>query len=103
MDVPARTHSLVVNFGEVLSILSSGAVKATTHRVLSPPSSKLVGSARQTLAMFWQPPPYFKVKPLDDTSFGAHSSNLDTLPFGDWVQNALAVFRADTSCLVSSL
>eukprot|EP00971_Amphidinium_carterae_P281029 5579905-Amphidinium_carterae.1 len=49
VGVPAVKDSLVVNFGEVLSMLTDGAVKATMHRVLSPSRDRLIGSARRSL------------------------------------------------------
>mmetsp|Transcript_43617 Transcript_43617/g.102850 ORF Transcript_43617/g.102850 Transcript_43617/m.102850 type:complete len:345 (+) Transcript_43617:66-1100(+) len=90
VDVPASPQTLVVNFGEALSILSAGAVKATTHRVLSPPADKLEGSARQTLVMFWEPPAEFKLKPLDDSNFGEYTYGVDGMPFGEWLANAVS-------------
>mmetsp|Transcript_47167 Transcript_47167/g.112251 ORF Transcript_47167/g.112251 Transcript_47167/m.112251 type:complete len:374 (+) Transcript_47167:54-1175(+) len=85
VGVPAVKQSLVVNFGEVFSMLTDGAVKATMHRVVSPPSHQLEGSARQSLAMFWQPPADFIVKPLADST-GPTTANKDVgdLTFGDW-------------------
>ena len=40
--------AVVVNFGEALSIITSGAVKSTTHRVVSPPQSKMEGEHQST-------------------------------------------------------
>mmetsp|Transcript_5992 Transcript_5992/g.8089 ORF Transcript_5992/g.8089 Transcript_5992/m.8089 type:complete len:335 (-) Transcript_5992:149-1153(-) len=90
VDVPAVKDSFVVNFGEVLSMLTDGAVKATMHRVLSPSSDQLVGSARRTLVLFWQPPPDFIVKPLDDSTFGNADTDATALPFGDWIRKAFS-------------
>mmetsp|Transcript_28581 Transcript_28581/g.51958 ORF Transcript_28581/g.51958 Transcript_28581/m.51958 type:complete len:335 (-) Transcript_28581:177-1181(-) len=88
VGVPAVRDSLVVNFGEVLSMLTDGAVKATMHRVLSPSRDQLIGSARRSLVMFWQPPPDFIVKPLKDTTYG--DTDATDLTFSEWFRNAFA-------------
>lgn len=51
LDVPPLPGTLVVNLGEVLEILSNGFLRATVHRVLSPPS----GTDRLSVAFFLGP------------------------------------------------
>ena len=51
LDVPPLPGSLVVNLGEVLEILSGGLLRATVHRVVSPPP----GADRLSLAFFLGP------------------------------------------------
>jgi len=51
MDVPPLPGTLVVNLGEVLEILSGGFLRATVHRVISPPQ----GADRLSLAFFLGP------------------------------------------------
>lgn len=51
IEVPPLPGSLVVNLGEVLEILSGGYLRATLHRVISPPS----GAERLSVAYFHGP------------------------------------------------
>jgi isopenicillin N synthase-like dioxygenase len=48
VDVALRTGSLVVNIGELLELASDGYLRATLHRVLSPPA----GTQRFSAAFF---------------------------------------------------
>lgn len=48
VDVPPRPGSLVINIGELLELASDGYLRATLHRVLSPPS----GTERFSAAFF---------------------------------------------------
>ena len=51
IDVPPLVDSLVINLGEVLEILTQGYLRATTHRVVSPPQA----SSRLSVAFFLSP------------------------------------------------
>jgi isopenicillin N synthase-like dioxygenase len=51
VDVPPRPHSLVVNVGEALELLSGGYLRATIHRVVSPP----IGAERLSVGFFLGP------------------------------------------------
>lgn len=51
LDVPPLPGTLVVNLGEVLELLSGGFLRATLHRVISPPA----GSDRLSVAFFLGP------------------------------------------------
>lgn len=48
IDVPPRDNTLVVNIGELLELASNGYLRATVHRVVSPPA----GSERLSIAFF---------------------------------------------------
>jgi isopenicillin N synthase-like dioxygenase len=48
IDAAPRADTLVVNIGELLELASNGYLRATVHRVVSPP----VGSERLSLAFF---------------------------------------------------
>jgi len=97
VGVPAVKDSLVVNFGEVLSMLTDGEVKATMHRVLSPSRDQLIGSARRSLVMFWQPPPDFIVKPLKDSTFSSAISDSKDMTFSEWYRNMVAKLHRQPS------
>ncbi|MEQ4616885.1 MAG: 2-oxoglutarate and iron-dependent oxygenase domain-containing protein [Corticimicrobacter sp.] len=51
IDAPPLPGTVVVNLGEVLEILSNGYLRATLHRVVSPPA----GTDRLSLAFFLSP------------------------------------------------
>jgi isopenicillin N synthase-like dioxygenase len=51
IDVPPRPHSLVVNVGEALELLTGGYLRATIHRVVSPPP----GAERLSVGFFLGP------------------------------------------------
>jgi isopenicillin N synthase-like dioxygenase len=51
LDVPPRQGTFVVNIGESLEMLTNGYLRATTHRVVSPPP----GSERISVAFFLGP------------------------------------------------
>jgi len=48
IDAPPRAGTFVINIGELLEMASSGYLKATTHRVVSPPP----GVERMSVAFF---------------------------------------------------
>jgi isopenicillin N synthase-like dioxygenase len=48
IDAPPRRGTFVVNIGEILEMASNGYLKATTHRVVSPPA----GVERYSIAFF---------------------------------------------------
>ncbi|NBF11241.1 isopenicillin N synthase family dioxygenase [Pseudomonas sp. Fl4BN1] len=48
IDAPPREHTLVVNIGELLELATHGYLRATVHRVLSPPA----GRERLSIAFF---------------------------------------------------
>jgi len=89
LDVPAIEGTLVVNFGEVLSCLTGGAVRATKHRVLAPPPSLRLGSARTSTVCFFQPHAEFAISPLLDSDFGGHFVGEKDRPFREWLGSAL--------------
>jgi isopenicillin N synthase-like dioxygenase len=51
VDVPPRADALVVNIGELLEIATNGYLRATRHRVVSPPP----GSDRIAVPFFFNP------------------------------------------------
>jgi len=51
IDVAPRPHSLIVNVGEALELLSGGFLRATVHRVVSPP----LAADRVSVAFFLGP------------------------------------------------
>lgn len=98
VGIPSVPGTLVVTCGEVLSIISGGRVEATTHRVTVPTMAKGVGSARDTLALFYQPHPGFKVKPPRDTDFDTGIVYPEEgIPFNEWFALAFANLRTAKS------
>ncbi len=51
LDAPPRPGAFVVNIGELLEVATDGYLKATTHRVLSPPD----GATRLSVPFFLNP------------------------------------------------
>lgn len=51
IDAPPMTGAFVVNIGELLEVATDGYLKATVHRVLSPPG----GSDRISIPFFYNP------------------------------------------------
>lgn len=84
MDVPTIEDTLVVNFGEVLACLTGSAVRATKHRVLAPPASLRLGSARTSTVCFFNPPGEFAITPFD-SDFSGHFVGEVDLPFRQWL------------------
>jgi deacetoxycephalosporin-C synthase len=91
-DVPAIPGTLVVNFGEILSILTNGAVKATTHQVLAPNKNMMKESRRTSTVCFFQPKPNFVVKPLRDSDFSQYNADDTGAPFKDWIARMIEQF-----------
>jgi isopenicillin N synthase-like dioxygenase len=61
VDVPVVPRTLVVNLGEMLQLATYGYLKATVHRVVSPP----VGVERVSSVYFFNPRLDATVRPLD--------------------------------------
>ncbi len=89
-DIPAIDGVLVVNFGEVLSFLTNGEIKATTHRVVAPPASSREGSSRTTSICFFDPKPDFPVMSLKDSMIPGS----EVKPFSKWVAETLERFSS---------
>jgi isopenicillin N synthase-like dioxygenase len=62
VKVKIPTDSLVFQIGEASQIISCGTLQATPHAVLN--SGKLGNISRQTMAVFMEPGPDFKLTPF---------------------------------------
>ncbi|WP_344441404.1 isopenicillin N synthase family dioxygenase [Kitasatospora nipponensis] len=61
LDVPSLPGSFVVNLGELLEVATDGYLKATNHRVVSPPG----GRERYSAPFFYNPRLDAHIEPLD--------------------------------------
>ncbi len=61
LDVPSMPGAFVVNLGELLEVATDGYLKATKHRVVSPPG----GRERYSVPFFYNPRLDAHVEPLD--------------------------------------
>ncbi|MDH6132324.1 isopenicillin N synthase-like dioxygenase [Kitasatospora sp. MAA4] len=61
LDVPSRPGAFVVNLGELLEVATDGYLKATNHRVVSPPG----GRERYSVPFFYNPRLDAHIEPLD--------------------------------------
>ncbi|KAK3043693.1 hypothetical protein RJ639_000109 [Escallonia herrerae] len=51
--------TLLLNFGDLLEIMSNGRLKSSWHRVMPP-----VGTDRTSIALFYNPPPHVEIEPV---------------------------------------
>lgn len=61
IDVPPRPGAFVVNIGELLEVATGGYLKATVHRVVSPPA----GADRISIPFFFNPALSARIPVLD--------------------------------------
>lgn len=61
LDVPPLPGAFVVNLGELLEVATDGYLKATSHRVVSPPGA----SERYSVPFFYNPRLDAHIEPLD--------------------------------------
>ncbi|MEY9943474.1 isopenicillin N synthase family dioxygenase [Kitasatospora sp. GAS1066B] len=61
LDVPSMPGSFVVNLGELLEVATDGYLKATNHRVVSPPG----GRERYSVPFFYNPRLDAHIEPLE--------------------------------------
>ncbi|MFF7631548.1 isopenicillin N synthase family dioxygenase [Kitasatospora sp. NPDC008050] len=61
LDVPPMPGAFVVNLGELLEVATDGYLKATNHRVVSPPG----GRERYSVPFFYNPRLDAHIEPLD--------------------------------------
>ncbi|WP_329584411.1 isopenicillin N synthase family oxygenase [Kitasatospora sp. NBC_01250] len=61
LDVPPMPGAFVVNLGELLEVATDGFLKATNHRVVSPPG----GRERYSVPFFYNPRLDAHIEPLD--------------------------------------
>jgi isopenicillin N synthase-like dioxygenase len=90
IDAPPVPGAFVVNIGELLEVATDGYLKATVHRVISPPA----GSTRISIPFFFNPAldATIPVLPLDPALAGA-ATGVTADPanpiFGTYGENAL--------------
>lgn len=85
IEVPPLPGSLVVNLGEVLEMLSGGYLRATLHRVVSPPS----GFERLSVAYFHGPHLDAHLLPLQlPADLAAQASGVELDPLNPLVPHA---------------
>ncbi|KAK3043694.1 hypothetical protein RJ639_000110 [Escallonia herrerae] len=55
--------TLLLNFGDLVEIMSNGRLKSSRHRVMPP-----VGTDRTSIALFYNPPPHVEIEsvPMED-------------------------------------
>ncbi|MCX4684794.1 isopenicillin N synthase family oxygenase [Kitasatospora purpeofusca] len=61
LDVPPMPGAFVVNLGELLEVATDGYLKATSHRVVSPPGAR----ERYSVPFFYNPRLDAHIEPLD--------------------------------------
>lgn len=61
LDVPSMPGAFVVNLGELLEVATDGYLKATNHRVVSPPG----GRERYSVPFFYNPRLDAHIAPLE--------------------------------------
>ncbi|MGF1426109.1 isopenicillin N synthase family dioxygenase [Kitasatospora sp. LaBMicrA B282] len=61
LDVPPKPGAFVVNLGELLEVATDGYLKATNHRVVSPPGAR----ERYSVPFFYNPRLDAHIAPLD--------------------------------------
>ncbi len=83
IDIPPVDRHLVVNFGKLLERWTSGRIRATEHRVLSP------GRERFSLPFFYEPRVDAEIKPLPLTDAEQFAPFL----YGDHVWTSLPRLR----------
>ncbi|WP_111766200.1 isopenicillin N synthase family dioxygenase [Nakamurella deserti] len=90
IDAPPVPGAFVVNIGELLEVATDGYLKATVHRVISPPA----GSTRISIPFFFNPAldATIPVLPLDPALTGAATgvtADPDNPIFSTYGENAL--------------
>ena len=87
-----QAGTLVVNFGEVFTMLSHEQVPATYHRVLCPGSGQSSGSERVSTAFFYEPAPGYQFS-IPDWSRFAKVGAKEKVTFGEFIRSAIAVLH----------
>eukprot|EP00045_Choanoeca_perplexa_P006781 m.58686 g.58686 ORF g.58686 m.58686 type:complete len:323 (-) comp13782_c0_seq1:1071-2039(-) len=91
VDVPAVQDTLVINFGEVFTMLTNQQVPATYHRVVCPGAGQAKGSERVSMPFFYEPDPKYKFSIPEWSKFAVVGAANDKLTFGEFIQSAIAI------------
>ncbi|ESP05341.1 hypothetical protein LOTGIDRAFT_227971 [Lottia gigantea] len=84
VDVPKRPNSLVMNIGDMLSIMTGNCLKATQHRVIDP------GVDRYSVPFFFEPS--YEAE-IGYTFLGFPSQTIEKKQYGDWLQGKILEFQ----------
>ncbi|MGC0313467.1 isopenicillin N synthase family dioxygenase [Kitasatospora acidiphila] len=92
LDVPPKPGAFVVNLGELLEVATDGYLKATNHRVVSPPGAR----ERYSVPFFYNPRLDAHIAPLEfphaHTAPGATEDPANPL-FAEFGENELKGYR----------
>jgi isopenicillin N synthase-like dioxygenase len=83
---------LVVNFGEVFTMLSHQQVPATYHRVVCPGTNQSAGSERVSTAFFYEPAPDYTFAIPEWSRFASVGAK-EKVTFGEFIMSAIAVLH----------
>lgn len=93
INIPPIRNTLVINFGEVLQILTNGLVKAVEHKVISPPSYIKNNSYRTSTILFFMPNQDLYVCPLNSMYNKYCENENKPVKFKEWIINVLKNFN----------